>query len=63
VDSVLKTTAAESDHNRQVIGGWIADWREKAVTDLAPLAEAAVGGEATGIALDVLNKRIAKAGL
>lgn len=63
VDSVLKITAAESDHNREVIGGWIAEWREKAVTDLAPLAEAAVGGEATGIALDVLNKRIAKAGL
>jgi len=63
VDSVLKITAAESDHNRQLIGGWIEEWREKAVTDLAPLAEAAVGGEAMGDALKVLNTRIAKAGL
>ncbi len=63
VDSVLKITAAESDHNRELIGKWIAEWREKAVTDIAPLAEAAVGEGAAEAALDVLNKRVAKAGL
>ena len=63
VDSVLKITAAESDHNRELISSWVADWKEKAVTDLAPLAEIAVGEEAINASIDVLNKRLAKAGL
>lgn len=63
VDSVLKTTVAESDHNRDLIGNWAAEWREKAVTDIAPLAEVAVGDEAVAASVDVLQKRLAKAGL
>lgn len=63
VDAVLKTTVAESDHNRELIGKWAAEWREKAATDLAPLAEIAVGEEAAGAALEVLANRLAKAGL
>ncbi len=63
VDAVLKTTVAESDHNRELIGNWAAEWREKAVTDLAPLAEVAVGEEALGASIEQLNQRLAKAGL
>lgn len=63
VDSLLKTTVAESDHNRELIRKWIEEWKEKAVTDLAPLAEIAVGPQAIGAAVDVMDKRLAKAGL
>jgi phenol hydroxylase P1 protein len=63
VDSVLKTTLGESDHNRDLIGRWVAGYREKAATDLAPLAEKAVGSGALNQALDVLDRRLAKAGL
>ena len=63
VDATLKTTVAESDHNKQQIAAWVADWQEKAVADLAPLAEIAVGEEAINECVEVLNKRLAKAGL
>lgn len=63
VDATLKTTVAESEHNRELIRGWVADWQEKAVADLAPLAEIAVGEDAVSASVEVLNKRLAKAGL
>lgn len=63
VDATLKTTIAESDHNRELIGGWLAHWQEKAVADLTPLAEIAVGENAVNECVEVLNKRLAKAGL
>jgi phenol hydroxylase P1 protein len=63
VDATLKTTVAESDHNRELIAKWVADWQEKAVADLAPLAEIAVGEDAANECVEVLNKRLAKAGL
>jgi len=63
VDATLKSTVAESDFNRELLSGWVAEWREKAVTDVAPLAEAAVGDGALDAAIEVLDKRLAKAGL
>ncbi|TDG14066.1 phenol hydroxylase [Seongchinamella unica] len=63
VDATLKSLAAESDHNREVLGGWIAAWREKAVADLSPLGEVAVGDEAVAASIEALDKRLAKAGL
>ena len=63
VDSVLKTTVAESEHNKTLIGKWVADWKEKAVTDLAPLAEIAVGEDAMKASVAVLDNCLAKAGL
>lgn len=63
VDAVLKTTIAESDHNKEKISEWVSLWREKAITDLTPLAEEALGGQAIPAATEVLNKRLAKAGL
>tara|TARA_R100000005_G_scaffold83854_1_gene51786 strand:- start:75282 stop:76262 length:981 start_codon:yes stop_codon:yes gene_type:complete len=63
VDATLKTTVEESDHNRTTIKRWVDDWREKAVADLAPLADIAVGDTAMAASLDVLNQRLAKVGL
>lgn len=63
VDSVLKTTVAESEHNKQQITSWYTQWREKAVADITPLAEEAVGEEAMPSALALLEKRVAKSGL
>jgi len=63
VDATLKSTVAESDYNRELIAKWVADWQEKAVADLGPLAEIAVGEDAVSECVEVLNKRLAKAGL
>lgn len=63
VDSVLKTTVAESDENKELIAGWVSKWKQSAITDLSALAEVAVGEEALNASAEVLNKRLAKAGL
>ena len=63
VDATLKTAVAESDHNRETISRWVNGWQEKAVADLAPLSEIAVGEDAISASVAVLNKRMAKAGL
>lgn len=63
VDALLKTTVAESDHNRELIAGWVNEWKEKAAIDLAPLAEIAVGDDAVEAAMVVLDSRLAKAGI
>jgi len=63
VDATLKSTVAESDHNKELIGRWVAEWQEKAVADLAPLAEIAVGDDAVNACTEALNQRLAKAGL
>ncbi len=62
-DAVLKIAAAESDANRELIAGWAATWREKAITDLAPLAEVAVGEDAMQACTAALDQRLAKAGI
>ena len=63
VDATLKTTVSESEHNRQLISTWVKEWKEKAMTDLAPLAEIAVNAEAMAASVSVLDSRLAKAGL
>lgn len=63
VDSVLKTTVAESEQNKELIAAWASDWKQSAIADLSPLAELAVGEEAMNVSAEVLNKRLAKAGL
>ena len=63
VDSVLKVTVAESDANKSQVADWISKWKQSAVADLSKLAEAAVGEEALNKSAEVLNKRLAKAGL
>lgn len=63
VDSVLKTTVAESEQNKDLIAGWVSEWKQSAIADLSSLAELAVGEEAINASAEVLNKRLAKAGL
>ncbi len=63
VDSVLKTTVAESDHNKELIAGWVSQWKQRALTDLGPYAELAVDSEAINNSAATLNTRLAKAGL
>ncbi len=63
VDSVLKATVAESEDNKNLIAGWVGEWKQRALADLGPLAELAVGDDAINKSAEVLNKRLAKAGL
>ncbi len=63
VDSVLKTTAAESDANRELLVQWVDAYREKAAVDLAPVAEIAAGEDAMAEALAALDKRLQKSGV
>lgn len=63
VETVLKTAVAESEHNRELIAGWTAQWKQQALAALGPLAAAAVGDDAINASAEVLNKRLSKAGL
>jgi phenol hydroxylase P1 protein len=63
VDTVIKTAVAESDANREQIAAWVSDWKQQALAALGPLAAEAVGPDAINASAEVLNKRLAKAGL
>jgi len=66
VDAVVRIAAAESDANRQTIGGWARQWADRATAALAPVAELALGNagkEALVAARARLDERIGKAGL
>jgi phenol/toluene 2-monooxygenase (NADH) P1/A1 len=63
VDSIMKTAVAESDHNAQLLKGWIEKWRGKVAEALAPLAIAMLGDEALNQALTELDQRVAKIGI
>jgi len=58
VDATLKTTVTESEQNRDLINQWVTDWREKAVADLAPLAEVAVAEGALEESTESLGQRL-----
>lgn len=47
VDAFLKTAAAESDANRDLISGWARSWSARAAEALKPIAEKALGDDAT----------------
>ncbi len=63
VDAVTKVAAAESEHNKALMAGWIEKWRGKLAEALAPVAEEMLGADALAHALAVLDKRVAKAGI
>jgi phenol hydroxylase P1 protein len=63
VDAVIKRAAAESDHNRAILEGWVSDWRTKTEQALQPLAEALLDNDALAQAAAILDKRVQKAGL
>ncbi|QTD45376.1 aromatic/alkene monooxygenase hydroxylase subunit beta [Ottowia testudinis] len=66
VDAVVKTTAAESAGNQQLLSKWYADWRARAIEALGPVAGIALGDGAPA-ALErctaALDARMSKSGL
>ena len=67
VDAVVKTMAAESSENNALISGWTAKGRDTWLEALTPMAQAAMGEEQAGIALEAVktafNTRAGKLGL
>lgn len=63
LDSVLKTVAAESAHNKEQLQKWIATWRDQALTAFAPLAEHLLDASALAAADAHLSARVQKIGL
>ncbi len=66
VDSTVKTAAAESSANAELLNGWVSSWRDRAVKALAPIADLALGADAAASLADVVttfNTRAAKCGL
>jgi phenol hydroxylase P1 protein len=66
VDSTIKIAAAESAENKKLLSDWVKTYRDKAVNDLKPLAEFALGENAAAVLQTVVqqfNDRAAKAGL
>jgi len=66
VDAVLKTAAAESDHNREVLQGWMAHWSDRAAAALVPVVELVLGvdaDEAVAVQIAAFKARIHKTGI
>lgn len=66
VDAVVKTAAAESLENRELISGWGRAWQELAVDALAPLARRAFGEDgdaALASVADAFTARTVRLGL
>jgi phenol hydroxylase P1 protein len=66
VDAVIKRAVSESDHNKQLIDGWIASWLPRVQGAMSPLSEFAFaldGPEVMDVIVDELTARAGKAGL
>lgn len=63
LDSVLKTVAAESDANRQLLIEWTAKWREKALAAFKTVADHLLGDDALATADAYLGERLKKLAL
>ena len=66
VDAVLKTATAESDHNREVLQGWMAHWSDRAAAALVPVVELVLGvdaDEAVAVQIAAFEARIHKTGI
>jgi phenol hydroxylase P1 protein len=66
VDATIKTAAAESAANAELLTGWITTWRDRAVSAVAPVADVALGPDAPAAMADVtsaFDARVAKCGL
>jgi phenol hydroxylase P1 protein len=66
VDAVVKTAAAESDANRDLIASWAKEWGARAHAALEPIAALALGDAAEAGLSDVraeYDARLRKAGL
>ncbi|MBL8465661.1 MAG: aromatic/alkene monooxygenase hydroxylase subunit beta [Thauera sp.] len=65
-DATMKTAAAESGDNKEVLGTWVTHWRDRAASALLPVARIAVGERADELTAEVVqqfNARMAKAGV
>ena len=64
VDAVVKTCAAESEPNRELIAGWAGKWQAAYASALTPLAELAMGAEQGAAVLreigDALRARLVR---
>ena len=49
VDAVIKTAAAESDHNRATIEEWTRTWSARASAAILPIVQLALGSEADAV--------------
>lgn len=66
VDATIKTAAAESEDNRALLRGWIADWRGRVVEALNAYAAPVFGDTAASVLGQVgqtFDARLAKLGL
>ncbi|MGE8302946.1 MULTISPECIES: aromatic/alkene monooxygenase hydroxylase subunit beta [Pseudomonas] len=63
VDALVKTVVGESAHNRQLVDGWVAQWRVRAREALLPLAEVGPGREALDAIDSAFGARLKKLGL
>jgi phenol hydroxylase P1 protein len=66
VDAVIKTAAAESAENKELLSRWYTDWRARALDALRPAAALALGDGAAAALERVaaaLDGRMSKAGL
>jgi phenol hydroxylase P1 protein len=63
VDSVIKTTAAESADNKALISGWLAKWASAAASALLPLAIRTLGKDKGVAAIDTVTAGLKKRAL
>jgi phenol hydroxylase P1 protein len=67
VDATIKTAAAESEQNAQLLAGWVEKWSPIVLDALAPIAELGLGKEQAGTALNEIfgdfSQRLEKIGL
>jgi phenol hydroxylase P1 protein len=63
VDALVKTVVGESAANRELIEGWIAHWRPRALQALAPLADIGPGADALASIDNDFAARLKKLGL
>ncbi len=65
-DAVLKAAAADNPANADLLATWIRDWRDRAISTLAPVARLAFGEESSAVLEETvadLDARAAKAGI
>jgi phenol hydroxylase P1 protein len=66
VDSVIKTVVAESEHNRTLMTQWTAQWRDRTLAALSPIAAMAFGDKQAIMLAEVadqFNARASKLGM
>ena len=63
VDALVKTAVAERAENRELIEGWLVDWRVRALEALAPLADIGPGRASLDAIDSAFGARLAKLGL